>query len=285
MRVIRIIPGAVGQANGKALILAKGLGTPHCQLIDKTNGSQRSMQVDKIAISADLQAQLGNLHLFLASATGLPPGRLFSLRGDHAGQTEEVAIQTLDGDSNELKVVVTSCYYDGYGGDDLYRNMLMSPFCKDAAFKLLVGDNLYLDVHSGSYSGGYEEAAALYLQHFWSSGYADVLEILPTFTTWDDHELWNNYPESQIWLARSRWPWRKEYIDASLECLKVFQALLNPGFGADVTTREDLSYEIKETPVVDFFVADIRSQRQLYQGDQTMRPTDMTIRPSRHDSV
>ena len=60
------------------------------------------------------------------------------------------------------------------------------------------------------FGGGALIASGFYVRHFWRSGYADVLGYLPTFTMWDDHEFWNDYPERQAQLMRT-WKNGKEY--------------------------------------------------------------------------
>src|SRR6185295_2197754 len=103
-----------------------------------------------------------------------------------------------------LTIAVCSCYYDYYHVDQRYRTALTQKNLFPAsAFKLLIGDNLYSDVAPGQawVVGGFSETVARYSLYWWNSDYTEVLQTLPTFTCWDDHEFWNNYPEHQPHLA------------------------------------------------------------------------------------
>ncbi len=168
---------------------------------------------------------------------------------------------------------MASCYYDFFHRDADYLETLKSSYCKGTAFKLLIGDNLYVDVAPDQryIQGGYRETVALYLRYFWHSGYADVLAHSPNFTTWDDHEFWNDYPERQCHLARTSGKDRKEYVRAGQECLKYFQAVLNK----DLPDGSNLSYRIEDTPIVTFFVADMRSARtRVKDSPRSMMPEE-----------
>lgn len=99
-----------------------------------------------------------------------------------------------------------------------------------------------------------------------------MLQTLPTFTTWDDHEYWNNYPESVPWLSRS---WlngteREDYIAAGNACLDLFQSILNP---PAVAGR---SYKFRIDPI-EFFVLDVRTNRVLHEGPASLMTTEAEI--------
>jgi phosphodiesterase/alkaline phosphatase D-like protein len=217
------------------------------------------------------------VRLFAASASGLQPGTEYELEGSHQGTTLRTGFRALpqDAPGEILKVVVASCYYDYFHRDADYRATLESVWCKDAAFKILVGDNLYLDVapDQRDIQGGYRETVARYLRHFWHSGYADVLGRFPTFTTWDDHEFWNNYPEVQCHLSRTSGSDRRDYIRAGTECLRSFQAVLN----ADLPSDDNLSYRIDNTPVVSFFAVDLRSARTRFENSPPRMMPDAAL--------
>jgi hypothetical protein len=206
------------------------------------------------------------VRLFAADASGLQPDTQYHLHAADQASTVSSRFRTLapEAPGQSLKVVLASCYYDYFHRDADYRATLESVWCKDAAFKLLVGDNLYLDVAPDQrfIHGGYRETVARYLRYFWQSEYANVLGRLPTFTTWDDHEFWNNYPEEQCHLSRSTGSDRKDYIRAGKECLRLFQAVLN----ADLPPHNNLSYRIDNSPVVSFLVTDVRSERTLFKN-------------------
>lgn len=214
--------------------------------------------------------------------TGLVPGEAHRLRvtTDDGGLMSEVDFRTLAPEAAELKVVVASCYYDGFHRAQKYLDLLRSPYCRDAAFKLLVGDNLYVDVHESQrmsgQGGAFEQTTRIYGQYFMESVYRDVLATLPTMTTWDDHEFWNNYPEEVKWLSRTKTESRRNrYTQAALQNLELFQASLNPA--SIIAGQGEYSFEIDGTPLVDFLVLDTRTQRRPIRSDvvQTMTPASL----------
>lgn len=159
-----------------------------------------------------------------------------------------------------LTVAVGSCFYYGFGGAARYLRTLRSAhaFFGEPALKLLIGDNLYLDVAktSRNYNGGWQETAAHYLRHWWRHGpYRDVLQTLPTLTTYDDHEFWNNYPEWQPHLARSHRGNHAAYDLAAQEGIRLFQDPLNPD---PIAVGRSYVFGV---PGLTFFVADTRTQR------------------------
>lgn len=65
------------------------------------------------------------------------------------------------------------------------------------SFALYVGDNVYLDVPPPRL----QDAAAVvdrYLDYYLDDGYAALRAQLPSFATFDDHELWNDFPERSV---------------------------------------------------------------------------------------
>jgi hypothetical protein len=263
MQNLRVIPGAVHQQALRVLIIAHGVGTPQV-VVQRIDGSEAAaVPVTPIPVSAALQGELNrdNLHLFVVQADGLTPATPYELVTSHLGAVVRTGVQTLPqvASAEGLKMVVATCYYDYFSYDAAYLATLQSTWCKDAAFKCLAGDNLYLDVapDQRDIEGGYHETATRYVRYFWSSGYGEVLATLPTLTICDDHDFWNNYPEFQCHLARTSGANRKEYSQAGLECLRVFQAVLNGALPAD----DDLSFRFDEAPEVSMFMADLRSAR------------------------
>ncbi len=279
MDPLRLIPGAVGQNSIRALVLATSQGVPQLVVRPTDGGGGIPATIVPLPVSPAMQTELDRdgVRLFAASASGLQPGTEYELEGSHQGTTLRTRFRALpqDAPGENLKVVVASCYYDYFHRDAAYRATLESVWCKDAVFKFLVGDNLYLDVapDQRDITGGYRETVARYLRHFWHSGYADVLGRLPTFATWDDHEFWNNYPERQCHLSRTSGSDRKDYIRAGTECLRFFQAILN----ADLSPDDNLSYRIDNTPVVSFFAADVRSARTRFEDSPPRMMPDAAL--------
>lgn len=277
MNSLRVIPGAVGQDSIRALVLAAGQATPAVVVRQASGGGQIAATVTPLPVSAEMGQELSGVVLFAASASGLQPATEYELEVSSPAAAVRSRFQTLSPDApgQTLKLVVASCYYDFFHRDADYLAAFQSVWCKDAAFKLLVGDNLYLDVAPDQrhITGGYRETVALYLRYFWQSGYADVLGRLPTFTTWDDHEFWNNYPEHQCHLSRTSGSDRKDYIRAGTECLRLFQAVLN----ADLPPDDNLSYRIDNTAVVSFFAMDARSARTLFENSPPRMMPDAAL--------
>lgn len=260
---LRIIPGAVSPESIRALVLAAGQGTPQVVVRRSEGGGDIPASVVPLPVSPAMQTELARdgVRLFSASAKALQPGTDYELHASHLGTSRHIQFRALSHEPPEegLKVVVASCYYDFFHRDADYLETLKSTHCKGAAFKLLIGDNLYVDVSPDQryIQGGYRETVALYLRYFWHSGYANVLAHSPNFATWDDHEFWNDYPERQCHLARTSGKDRKEYVRAGQECLRSFQAALN----ANLPDGNNLSYRVEDAPGVSFFVADMRSAR------------------------
>ncbi|MBX3458594.1 MAG: alkaline phosphatase D family protein [Planctomycetes bacterium] len=199
--------------------------------------------------------------------TGLPFATQFewlvSLKG--AGTRAAAKFRTLASetpvDGGVARLVVASCYYDDvlFGPQARAYGETLKSMAQPVDLKLLVGDNLYLDVARDQRSiwGGWEETAHRYRHYFWESeAYADALSQQANLTTWDDHEFWNNYPERQFWLERTSDEWRPEYDEAGQAFLETFQNSLNllPG-SSSIRTHEYV------TPACSIFLADTRTQR------------------------
>jgi hypothetical protein len=107
------------------------------------------------------------------------------------------------------------------------------------------------------------EVSNRYLQRFFEGSYGDALTHAPTYTTWDDHEFWNNYPHSQIWLDHSKGAKRAVTIREALACLDLYQHSLNVGPNLGIKNR---SFTIRDTPLVSIFMADLRTERELDVG-------------------
>ena len=268
MPTARIIPGNVSADRFNALVLASSR-TPNLQVVRRSDRQPAAFNLVPLRpqYSKELTAELGlyGVELFELAATGLAESSEYVVEDRTSGSLQELVLRTLPRHigSEGLTIVVGSCYYEGFGKAAGYLAGLRSTRFSLPAFKLLIGDNLYVDIGPTrpGRDTGYTETVDRYLTYFWQSWYADVLSTLPTFTTWDDHEFWNNYPEKQTWLLRS-YPssaHRPVYIKAGNECLKLFQRTLNPP--SIVTAGGSYIFEI---PPISFFVADTRSGRTLH---------------------
>lgn len=160
-----------------------------------------------------------------------------------------------------LCLAVATCYYDYGGGAASYADALRATPFGPPHLKILAGDNVYLDVVPGQVYRKEAEAetADVYARYFLESDYGDALEASPNVLTSDDHELWNNYPEEQWWLARSSGSLRPSFESAAQNAIALFQRPLNP----EGVNPFDRSFSFTIDPV-SFFVADTRTQRDRY---------------------
>lgn len=170
-------------------------------------------------------------------------------------------------DADRTTFALASCYFGELGRATSFGTALETAANGYAFgghridFKLFVGDNLYADVavDQNAFSaaeGAYAEIATRYVRTFVDDdAMALALASSPTFFTFDDHELWNDFPHQNAWLSRSWSAHRSVWTGASVAGLDAFQVPLNPsGIGA---TRS-YTFEAGQVP---FFVADTRSQR------------------------
>jgi hypothetical protein len=155
-------------------------------------------------------------------------------------------------------VAAATCFYDYFaGGASSYGTALrLGRWFGKPGLAILAGDNLYMDVapDQRALDDPWEEVAIRYARYFNYGAYADAIGGQPTIVTWDDHELWNNYPEAQPHLSRS-WtaPSRAAYGDAARAGIERFQAPLNP-------TAKRGGFQFDVAPL-SFYVADGRTER------------------------
>jgi hypothetical protein len=125
------------------------------------------------------------------------------------------------------------------------------------AFKLLVGDQIYLDWPSAPPrpKTSLELYADRYAEYWGDPAYQEVLLSSPNFFLCDDHEFWNDYPERQVHLARTWGSSQQEHAQAATALYERFQRVANPG--AHPWYRFDIE-------PVSFFVADTRSERDQW---------------------
>jgi hypothetical protein len=103
-----------------------------------------------------------------------------------------------------------------------------------------------------------------YLRYLLESEYARARAVAPTFTVYDDHEFWNNYPNSVAWLSRSWDNAWEGYQAACKQCIDLFQGSLNP---TPPGQRGYFSFDIQP---LSFFFLDTRSYRQRNSTAQLM---------------
>ena len=254
----RIIPGAVSATSLRALVLTDQKVPPPVLLTDARGAKLPGLTLEPHASGDprfDQHITGAGVYLYVAKAAGLKPATDYLVGGAHM-KTFPTKIPR-----QGVNLALASCYSNLFKRDADYLKVLQGAAgYTPIAAKLLVGDNLYLDVGPHVGRSGFEEVADRYLQHFWSSDYAEVLGYLPTFTLWDDHEFWNNYPERQGWLMRINAA-RGDYGTASLLGVKTFQSVLNPQPAA----RVGLSYSFA-IPPLSLFALDLRAGRTLHDA-------------------
>jgi hypothetical protein len=255
---VRIIPGAVSSTTLRALILSDETTPPNLKLEDPRGGATPALKIRSHGsgdVRFDQHVIGAGVRLYLAEAGGLKPGTDYQIGGVHM----RTFPQKLGEDG--VRIAVATCFSDQFKRDGDYLRVLQGAAGgTPLAAKLLLGDNLYVDVGPASRQPRtpFEETADRYLQYFWRSSYAQVLGFLPSFMLWDDHEFWNNFPERQVWLPRSLGAARKDYTDAALAGIRAFQSVLNPAPAA----RNGMSYKF-DIASLSCFALDLRAGRTL----------------------
>lgn len=273
-----VVQGAALARSYAALVLGRDLAQPPVVTASSPAGTAGvRATLEPLALSAALSAQLSarRLRALLLRARDLTPGAPYRFSvdagpGAHAALTTWTLPEALPAEG--LSCAVATCFYNGFGMSAKLRAALAGARLVTApAFEIWAGDNVYLDVRDfdgANPNHARAQTLARYLEYFGSGDYALARGARPSFTAYDDHELWNNYPERQLWLARS-WDGNADaYGRAAQECLTLFQSALNP---APVVPK-GRSYRFDVAPL-SFFVADLRTQRtRKASGDFRMMP-------------
>lgn len=286
MSSIRLIQGGALQDRYRGLVLARARGPLTVRMLEPAPARERfELRPAAAAPLGGLLAERGlAAFLFEASELRADTRHVFEVR-DGAGNSARLATRTLPHalPSAGLSVAVGSCYFAGFNmsarlGAALRRRWLGN----EPLLQFWVGDNLYNDVPSyGLFSGDrpYVQSLERYLEYFERTGYADARAATPNYTTFDDHELWNNFPEPQLQLSRDDEARRGGYTAAALACLDLFQASLNPSRRPELfpppldPARRGRSFSF-DVPPLSFFFLDVRSNRTRYSAHATMLHRD-----------
>lgn len=267
----KLIQGAVGPTALRALLLTRSAASPSVQVVAASGGGSPQTHIGAVppAESVIRQAlEKRGVRAYLLEANELAPGTTYRVSVVVGNEQLGCEATTLPMrlPAQGLTIAVASCYYDGFHVDRaLQASLRKARFDQAPAFHLWAGDNLYADVPTAAAVNlPVDQTLDRYLRYYLDSGYADVRSIAPTFTTFDDHEYWNNYPQSQIWLSRS-WDdeWRG-YSDAGRSCMELFQNGLNIG---QAIGQGYYSFDIYP---LRFLVLDTRSYRTR-DGQSTYR--------------
>lgn len=260
-----LLPGAATQTSFRALIVGPSGRTPIITQTHVRSGTctpiEAKRQCPREEVARVLRAR--SIGAYLLEATDLSPNEEYVFDVD-AGpeQRRRLPIHTLPAKlpPQGMTVAVGSCFYGGYGKDrNLAAGLRDMRLGNHACLQIWAGDNLYLDVPAfSSKNAPYEHTVNRYLDYLLYSGYWEARALTPNWTTYDDHDFWNNYPERSLWLQRDDDSQRNGYIQAAEACLALFQSSLNP----PAVSRRGNSFTLEVSPL-SFFVSDVRANRQL----------------------
>jgi hypothetical protein len=209
-------------------------------------------------------------HLFLVTCPLASSDRAddhVDVRASFRSDVARTRFRAVPHEANGTSFALASCYFGELGRatsfgaalDLAARSHVLGGHRID--FKLFVGDNVYADVavDQNAFSpvdGAYAEIATRYVRTFVDDdAMALALASSPTFFTYDDHELWNDFPHRNAWLSRSWDPHRGLWTGASIAGLEAFQVPLNP---ERIGASRSYAFHAGQVP---FFVADTRSER------------------------
>jgi hypothetical protein len=165
-----------------------------------------------------------------------------------------------------------SCFYRPADRKGRYLDAIRAiPVEWRPAFKLLLGDQLYCDwpperdLPDVLARRAYETYGYRYATYWGDESYRQMMRECPNFFLGEDHEYWNDYPESSWRLVRS-WPGNRErFSRAADDYYRAFQMCNNP--------RADRWYSFTVGPV-SFFVADTRSERDVLRAPSSRLLSD-----------
>jgi hypothetical protein len=188
------------------------------------------------------------------------PGALYEVTVPEHGRP--LMWRTLPGaipENGSVSLLIGSCFWINDDRDGHYSGAVRELVQQERPmFKVLMGDQLYVDVWSPGTKDIRKGLAEKYERYWGDDAYRELLASCPTFVSCDDHEFWNDFPEKQIHVPLS---WDGNFAEASAglaELYDAYQSSLNPG------GKRWCAFKIKP---VSFFIADTRSNRSR-QGDE-----------------
>ncbi|MCG8468956.1 MAG: alkaline phosphatase D family protein [Gemmatimonadetes bacterium] len=267
---LRVIPGHVDETAARALAIVEADKVDDVRLEARSrDASHRTGGVHRpVATPPDITAELDaeSVRLVEVVFDGLRPATAYEVRDRGTRLRPAVEFRTAGGygPHRPLRICVASCFYRQYKKGGSYFDALRLPPLKGSDLKILMGDNLYLDVKPGMVwerGGPARNTVRDYLRYFREDPYGDALSHSPNVTTWDDHEFWNDYPnpsQPQLRLLRGR-HYAREWDAALQAALRAFQITLNPVSSAALGR----SFVLERGLPVSVFVADMRSERSF----------------------
>lgn len=295
---LSIVNGAVARDHARALLLLRNAVITRMTL---TDGPAFVREVVAIPASTQQTAALG-IDLLRIELADLQADRAYVvsvnylLAGVPRATTWEFQTLPATTPSTGFSFIAASCYSDfgirrgdgrladgaPAGANYLYALrtwMQQQPFFAPR-FKVLMGDNVYLDVApdfipSGSMLDAMAETTGRYVRYWMASEYKEVLKALPTFAIADDHEYWNDYPRPQLQLRRTRADFANDYAAAARVSLRAFQGAFTPlarqGATHEPNDVEEFTYQWKieggDGCPISFFFFDTTSTRKYTRGE------------------
>lgn len=129
-------------------------------------------------------------HIFIK---GLSPDELYKLeiKTQDEQWSDTRYFKTLKNDNSNLRVLVASCMSDTF--NEIGNKIWPKAFSHNPDVVFLTGDNLYADVYSGIYIGSkiptsVEHLWRRHIDHAMRMKVYRMKNLVPTFTTWDDHD-------------------------------------------------------------------------------------------------
>ncbi|HKU44184.1 MAG TPA: alkaline phosphatase D family protein [Polyangiales bacterium] len=267
MASIGIALGELTQDSVRALIVAQGLGStvPRVRVRPTSGAATAELILQPLRPGATIAARLEERDVRVyrvrapvtgevileAEAAGAPTARSAPIRALPA-QLADVP--------GGLSAVLATCVY--YWPAYLQKFAATMRGCYGLGvtptFVFLAGDNIYLDVPKPSAQRP-GDVVDRYLKYFLDSGYMAARAKLPAFSTYDDHEYWNDYPERAIpvslWLSENE---ERGFRAAAMQCLELFQRSINP----QPIGNARFAYRVDIAPL-SILVIDTRSERDL----------------------
>lgn len=243
---LRLILGAIDdQRGGPALILTQGLPNvvPSVQLT-RPNGQVAALTATPATISGFTGSAFRNeltsrgVSVFSVRIPGGLSGSV-GLTASVGGWTVPARFRPFPvGARSSISFSLSSCRYGHFNvgafGRSLWSAAISGQYQgHQIDFKLMAGDNLYLDVapDQNSFGAGdqVQEVAKRYVDYWLNDDdLAIAFASSPTLLTFDDHDLWNDFPHSITWLTRS-WPANQAASTrAAWDGIDTFQRPLNP---------------------------------------------------------
>jgi hypothetical protein len=196
--------------------------------------------------------RMGVRELVLVDGT---PGGLYEIRVPEL--PSPVLWRTLPRDlpPEGVGILIASCFWLNGDKDGFYAAAMRELVQREKpAFKLLMGDQLYIDVWPPL--PGQDIAAGLsdrYERYWGNDPYREMLAACPTIVTSDDHEYWNDFPERRLpWPPYARAD-PHQATSAAQGLYDVYQSALNP---------DGLRWSRLFIGPVSFFVSDMRYDRK-----------------------